>query len=279
MRFNRCAGICAPLPLISWHRTKHRRNSRYDCSGTTGKAENTALPRCRAGDQNRANYAANAPDYARWRRVEIHGWQHLHRRRDQTLPARTGQSGFMPKIIMFPTPGNRFKVRAYTIRRFDAAALELDIDIVLHGDSPASVWARTVQVGDQIGFIGPRHEYSGIKADQCLLAGDETALPAIAAILEELPAHVRASVILEVDDQADEIPLQTAAQVDVRWLHRGSSGRHDLLDEAVRSFPFPAGKVYVWVAGESHVMRNIRRFLLEERRIDKADMHISGYWS
>ena len=190
-----------------------------------------------------------------------------------------GKAAFMPKIIMFPTPGNRFKVRAYTIRRFDAAALELDIDIVLHGDSPASMWARTVQVGDQIGFIGPRHEYSGIKADQCLLAGDETALPAIAAILEELPAHVRASVILEVDDQADEIPLQTAAQVDVRWLHRGSSGRHDLLDEAVRSFPFPAGKVYVWVAGESHVMRNIRRFLLEERRIDKADMHISGYWS
>ncbi len=84
-----------------------------------------------------------------------------------------GKPGFMPEFRVLPSEENPFSIRAYTIRRFDREALELDIDIVLHGDSPGSVWARNVQPGDQIGFVGPRHDYLAVEdVDWLLLAGD-----------------------------------------------------------------------------------------------------------
>lgn len=192
-----------------------------------------------------------------------------------------GKPGFMPEFRVLPSEENPFSIRAYTIRRFDREALELDIDIVLHGDSPGSVWAWSVQPGDQVGFVGPRHDYLGVEdADWLLLAGDETAQPAISAIIESLPAGKQAFVFLEVIDAADEIALQTQADVTVTWLHRGDAqaGKCNLLEQAIRGFAWQEGTPYVWVAGETSVVRGIRRYLLNERGMDKARLHISGYW-
>ncbi len=192
-----------------------------------------------------------------------------------------GKAGFKPEFSVMPSDENPFSIRAYTIRRFDPVALELDIDIVLHGDSPGSVWARSVQPGDQIGFVGPRHDYLGIEGvDWLLLAGDETAQPAISAIVESLPSGTQAHIFLEVSNQFDELPFQTNADISVTWLHRGdvASGKSDLLEQAIRRFEWQDGVPYVWVAGETGIVRSIRHYLRKERKLDKELLHISGYW-
>lgn len=193
------------------------------------------------------------------------------------IPA-AGKPAFVPKLLMIPTPNNPFKARAYTIRKFDEAALELDFDVVLHGDSPASVWARDVQLGDQIGFVAPRHEFFGVTSNYCIFAGDESALPAISAIVEQLAPNITAHVFLEVTDESDEIPLESNAQVHVKWLHRRETGAHDLLEKALREFQWGDQRIYAWVAGESGAVKRIRRFLQNERNVHKDDMRTAGYW-
>lgn len=186
-----------------------------------------------------------------------------------------------PDGPQYPADQERPTIRTYTPRRYHPDTLELDIDFLLHGDGPASNWATRAQVGDVIAVAGPRGAYQpDSDADWVLLAGDDTALPAIGTILEALPASARARVLVEVRDAAEEQPLQSAGRVDVRWLHRGeadgTAGR--LLEEAVRREELAGGAGRVWVACEAQVMRSIKRHLLEDRGLDRTAMVTRGYW-
>lgn len=192
-----------------------------------------------------------------------------------------GEAGFMPEFGVLPSDDNPFSIRAYTIRRFDPIELELDIDIVLHGDSPGSVWARNAKAGDQIGFVGPRHDFlAPDNTDWYLLAGDETALPAMSAIVESLPAHVRVFMFVEVTDESDVITVRSDADMKVTWLLRGSThpAQSNLLEQVVRNFEWQESRGYIWVVGETSVVRGIRRYLRNECQIAKDQLHITGYW-
>ena len=113
-----------------------------------------------------------------------------------------------------------------------------------------------------------------------LLAGDETALPSIARRLEELPPTARAIVIAEVAGEADELPLDTPAALELRWLHRGDAqpGTSDLLERAIRDLELPAGDGFAWVATEAECARRLRAHLRDERGMPKAWTRITGYW-
>lgn len=114
--------------------------------------------------------------------------------------------------------------------------------------------------------------------DWHLLIGDDTALPAIARRLEELPAFVTALAVVEVDDEREEQTFETAATLVTKWVHRhGTAG--DTLDRAVTSLAFPEGDGFVWVAGETAMARRIRRHLVEDRQIDKAWIKAAAYWT
>ncbi len=158
-------------------------------------------------------------------------------------------------------PATRGSMRTYTVRRerLDAVYPELDVDFVLHFDDaghggPAANWARSATPGDTLTLIGPNNRaahwvtaetYSGIEwrpglAQRVLLAGDETAVPAISAILESLPSYVSGHAILEVPEAGDFQGITTAADVGITWLARGAAiGRSrphgELLQEAVRA--------------------------------------------
>lgn len=98
-------------------------------------------------------------------------------------------------------------MRDYTPRRFDLKTGELDIDFVLHGDGPASTWAAQAQPGQTLHIGGPRGSMVVPDMfDSYLLIGDETALLAIARRLEELSANCRATVVVEVENAAEEQP-------------------------------------------------------------------------
>lgn len=68
-------------------------------------------------------------------------------------------------------------------------------------------------------------------------------------------------------------PLPTAGDLTVRPLYEGVSAV-----DALRAEPLPAGRPYVWLAGEASAVRGLRRHLVEERGVDRRSVHFTGYW-
>jgi NADPH-dependent ferric siderophore reductase len=170
--------------------------------------------------------------------------------------------------------------RTYTVRRWDPAAQELTIDFVVHGDEGlAGPWALAAQPGDEMLLQGPGGGYSpDPKADWHLLIGDESALPAIAAALERLPATAVGHVFLEVTGPAEEQALFAPEGVEVHWVHHGSRPLGEALLDAVSALEFRPGRVHCFVHGEAGVVKELRRLLKVERKVPMADLSISGYW-
>lgn len=166
-------------------------------------------------------------------------------------------------------------MRDYTPRRFDLSLGELDIDFVLHGDGPASTWAEQAQVGQHLYIGGPRGSMIVPDIfDSYLLIGDETALPAIARRLEELPAGRKVLAVIEIADAAEQQALHSAAELEVIWVLRGQV---DLLD-TVRTLTLPSGALYTFVAMETKLSRQVRRVLLDTHKVDEAFLKAVGYW-
>lgn len=190
---------------------------------------------------------------------------------------------FGPEGLVHPAGTTPPHARNYTVRRFDPAGPELDIDFVIHGHGRAVEWAREARPGDVLGIAGPAvGTLPPADADQLLIAGDETALPAVASILERLTPGTRAHVFVEVADRFEEQPLSAAPGTDVRirWLHRDTATDpdDDQLADAVCEFPWPDGTVHAWVAGEALTVRTIRRYLRNERGLNRDTLHAAGYW-
>jgi NADPH-dependent ferric siderophore reductase len=172
------------------------------------------------------------------------------------------------------------RLRAYTVRAWDAAAAELTIEVVHHGDEGvAGPWVASLRLGDRVLFTGPGGAYApDPTADWHLLAGDESALPAIAAALERLPVGAPAKVFIEVDGPADELPLASPGVVELCWLHRAGRPIGDALVEAVRALEFPPGRVHAFVHGEATFVKELRRLLRVDRGVPRDALSISGYW-
>lgn len=168
--------------------------------------------------------------------------------------------------------------RTYTVRSWDAGTRELAVDFVIHGDEGlAGPWARDAEPGATIRFNGPGGGYApDADADWHLLAGDESALPAIAAALEALPAGAKAFAFVEVADTDEEQKVDSVAEI--QWLHRGQRPVGEALVEAVRSLDFPAGDVQAFVHGEAGFVKELRRHLRMEREVPRERLSISGYW-
>ncbi len=169
------------------------------------------------------------------------------------------------------------RMRSYTVRAFDRDLGELVLDFVHHGDEGvAGPWAAAAKPGDELLISGPGGAYApGDEADWHLLAGDESALPAIAASLEAMTAGVPAHAFLLVEDEAEEQALTTKAEARITWLHRS---RGDDLAAAVRALDWHDGVVQAFVHGEADVVRALRRHLLDERGVRRELLSISGYW-
>lgn len=170
--------------------------------------------------------------------------------------------------------------REYTPRRYDAEANELDIDFVVHGDGPISAWAANAEPGHRLCVSGPRRSrmITG-QVDWYLLAGDESAVPSITRRLEELPAGMTAYAFFEVADEGERQPVDSPADVEVRWLYRDEHAPDPgLLAKAMSELASPAGEVYAWAAGEASSMRAVRRHLLNERGLSLDRIRVTGYW-
>ncbi|MFC9396122.1 siderophore-interacting protein [Streptomyces sp. NPDC057027] len=199
---------------------------------------------------------------------------------------------FAPEGVSYPEPFDMERIRAefpreqwpttrtYTVRAWDPVHRELTIDFVVHGDEGlAGPWAARAQAGETVRFLGPGGGYApDAAADWHLLAGDESALPAIAAALEQLPEGARAHALIEIADAAEEQKLATATGIEVTWLHRGDRPAGEALVEAVTALDFPADDVHAFVHGEAGFVKELRRHLRLDRGVPRERMSISGYW-
>ncbi|WP_017593886.1 siderophore-interacting protein [Nocardiopsis potens] len=181
--------------------------------------------------------------------------------------------------VNFRDPGA--VVRDYTVRAYDAEAGRLVIDFVAHDHGPAGRWAMRARPGDRLGVLGPRgteHLPSGF--GHYLIAADETALPAAARWLEELPRDARVHAFLEVAGPEEEQEIDLPEHASLTWLHRGDRepGTTDLLLRAVEALELPEGDVFAWAAGEAGVLKPIRRLFKERGLVKNQSFEVDGYW-
>ncbi|TGA83291.1 siderophore-interacting protein, partial [Streptomyces palmae] len=215
------------------------------------------------------------------------------------VPVEAGEDWFATWRTM--DPAERGVMRSYTVRAQRTTAggsTEVDVDFALHGtrtgdgtgrakSGPAARWAAGARPGDRAILLGPTApDNLGVDfrppagTEWVLLTADETALPAVAGILESLPERTRARVWIEVPDPEDIQTLATSADAEITWLVRSASptaDRHLTLD-AVRAAQLPAGTPYAWIAGESGTVRALRRHLVGDRGFDRAAIMFTGYW-
>jgi iron complex transport system ATP-binding protein len=221
------------------------------------------------------------------------------------LPGANGllRAGWYQDWLRQDQPGRGF-IRSYTVRALRQASSgpELDVDFVLHRGpgsqaGPGSGWALEAAAGCPAWFVGPDITAvtaatplpeAGInwnpgRSERVLLAGDETAVPAISAILEALPPQISGHAFLEVSEAADILPLATQSRVQLGWLHRGSGGvpRGARLLTAVQqalAFDAGTGRPYAWVGAEAATVRSLRR-CLADLGVDPRASELRGYWS
>lgn len=177
-----------------------------------------------------------------------------------------------PSGLTWPADCSRPYARSMTVRALDRVRGTMTIDIALHGDSAAGRWATAAHPGDPAGVVGPGGGWAPpADARAVLLAGDETSLPAIAALHEALPADLPVETVVEVAEPDDELPLARP----VTWVHRALGGS---LADAVRARAVTAG-VAAWVAGEGHAVKAIREHLRLDRGLARSHCHAIRYWT
>lgn len=171
--------------------------------------------------------------------------------------------------------------RDYTIRRYDAAAREVDLDFVVHEGGRASTWAQTAEVGSTIWVAGPRPDLVvPPEFGFHVLLGDETALPAIGRWLEELPQDARGIAAVEIHDDAERQDLRVPAGVSLHWLSRDGrrAGSTSLLGDFAASLVLPEDEhVYVFAQGEAGCIKPVRRWA-RSLGFAKHNSDIGGYW-
>jgi NADPH-dependent ferric siderophore reductase len=172
-------------------------------------------------------------------------------------------------------------VRTYTALFPDLEAGTVAIDFVVHGDEGvAGPWAAAAQPGDTLLVNGPGGGYRPEPdADWHLLAGDESAIPAITAALAALPDDAVVRLVLLVDSAGHEPKLDLPGGAEVSFVHRDDAAGEGALEAAVRDVDWLDGRVQAFVHGEAEeVMHGIRPYLLKERALDRDQVSISGYW-
>jgi NADPH-dependent ferric siderophore reductase len=182
----------------------------------------------------------------------------------------------------------RPRTRSYTIRRFRPDQPAFDIEIGVHQDAsggptaPGVAWALTAEPGDEVAFLDEGCSYAPTPAATWqLLVGDESALPAILAILERSGDALPGEVFLEVpedDDIRRDVPAPATTRI--HWLPRNdpSTRPGTLALRAVQDAQLRPGPFYTWTAGEASLSTGIRRHLVTERAVPKSDITFRGYW-
>ena len=202
------------------------------------------------------------------------------------LPARSGSAS--PTELVLPTwngneyrydDGTRPAIRTLTPLRFSPDACELDVEVVLHGSGPLSGWAATAEPGTPAAVSGPGRGYEVDNAARSfLLAGDESALPALGLLVDDMPPAAEVRVIVEIAEPSARVAFPDRPGITVTWLVQADRGMPgDALADAVVAARLD-GDGRIWAAGEAAAMQRIRRHLFETVGLPRSRAVVRGYW-
>lgn len=174
--------------------------------------------------------------------------------------------------------GERAPIRTFTPRHLDPDRLELTLEVVVHESGTASEWARGAAVGGEVAVSGPGRGYDiDVGAAAYLLAGDETAIPAISQLLEVLAPTMPVQVHIEVADPAGRLDLPAHPGATVTWHDQPAAAEPgDTLLAAIEAIE--AVPEAVWVAGEAAAVQRIRKHLFDVRGMSRSAATVRGYW-
>lgn len=224
-------------------------------------------------------------DLRDWRSLGFDQWFRLALPvSDETRFDRLGERFDMRGYLRYLTlpKATRPVIRNYTVREYREDTGELDIDFVVHGsEGVAGPWAESLPVGAPVALIDQGCGYRPVAgATSVILAGDESALPAVIGILRDLPAESRGTAIIEIPHDEDRQPVVAPAGVEVRWIVRGAHSRPGAealaAVEALR--PEPGEAVSGFFAGEQRLATGGRRHLVNECGVPKTSVDFTGYW-
>jgi NADPH-dependent ferric siderophore reductase len=188
------------------------------------------------------------------------------------LPEWNGNEFLLPN-------GERPIIRTFTPRRYDPESHELDLDIVVHEGGAASAWARAANAGDPAAVTGPGRGYQiDPAARSFLLAGDETAIPAIGQLLEEISHRVAVGVIIEIARPDARLELPAHPGADITWVQRAPGADPGTALVAAVGGVAVEPETRVWVAGEAGSLVAIRRHLFDDLGLGRSDVTVRGYW-
>lgn len=206
------------------------------------------------------------------------------------LPGSDGRELILPVLtadgkVFWGPEGERAIMRKYTIRDVSPEKQEIVVDFALHQDGgPGSRFAEKAKINDQVGAIGPGGG-SGVKAKDHaisnLFVGDETALPAIARLIENLPANAKGRAFIEVPNATEEQDIAAHEGIDIVWLHRNGvrpEKSTKLIDAVAQEKLLDDHSVHVWGAGEFSVFRSLRHHLRQEKSHSKDRHLVTSYW-
>jgi NADPH-dependent ferric siderophore reductase len=197
----------------------------------------------------------------------------------RTLDPTPYTDRYVKLVMAEPTePEGRPVLRTYTVRAVRDG--EWDVDVVVHGDEGyGGPWAAGVRPGESVTFLGPGGGYAPDPAAAWhLLVGDDSALPAVAAALEAMPADAVVRAFVEVAGDADRQELATTADTRITWVVRGTGTVEDAVIEAHARGELPAGVPHAFVHGEAGCVRVLRRWARAALGVMPEQLSASGYW-
>jgi NADPH-dependent ferric siderophore reductase len=175
--------------------------------------------------------------------------------------------------------GRRPVMRTFTPQNVDPETGSIDLDVVEHDHGAACGWAAEAQPGWEAAISGPLKGYAiDAEAPGFLLAGDESAIPAIGQILAVLPGGTPATVHTEIADPGAQLALPDHSGASVSWhLLPSGAAPGEALVGAVLGTEIPDG-TRIWVAGEAASVQRIRKHLFDTLGIPRAQTVVRGYW-
>jgi len=173
-------------------------------------------------------------------------------------------------------------LRTFTVQSSNPVAGTLTVDFALHepaGHSPAGDWARSAEPGDLLGYRGPSDKkLTRFVASNYILAADMTALPAMGAILSDMPRDAKGHAFFEITHEEDAQQFDAPAGVKINWLvHPDPSVPSTQAVEAIKTLSLP-DSLQVAVIGEHTVVANLKHYFFGEIGLNPDENYISPYW-
>ncbi|MEX2518280.1 MAG: siderophore-interacting protein [Paracoccaceae bacterium] len=175
----------------------------------------------------------------------------------------------------WPQGADELHRAVYTFVALESGACRFTFDVFAHEGGRATGWARSAKAGDVVGVMGPGGG-AFPPGDHLLMAGDETALPAIRRVLECSPHGRHGEIFVEVESEADVCEMPRPSGMSLTWVFRE---RGETLWDHLRDRPAPEGDSrFVWIAAEQALVRKAKARFRGDLGVRPDEGYFAYYW-